>query len=518
MVIPEILRERVLNNLRRQRTITDDAVLLEMVDATSTGRLTNRADVKAFIGGRGLIVSTGWVGAQCKYLQEIWSFLNPATAPPVAAVAPSSTALVTTSTLTLAAPTTFPLAPEVLPPPPPPPTSMVLLTDAMRECWYRGVDLPLIAPSTNTLGDTIPFDRNDLYCTNETALRELLEYGALPREQRELDHSLVFVKLSTGERKELREYITWCERRDLRTFASHINNHQVRCNDHVSHALNKGARFRCVPICDEVGFVRWDELDDMLYLLEGYMDGYGTRYPAGLNPREVPHMLHRSLNQMGGNRGALRAYAQWQEAVKRTLTRVAKVDTLIAESRGALRACQEWETRGTDFDLAEAFCVKWETKAGEADIELARAEREQTNVIKARRVLAGKIVDALTDAYVKSPYMTPTRLLELRATLQDPEPDHVKSVRVGVSELQRIIAGRGMSVRNALIELEIWDGKARMPFFCRETVNHAFRRITLRTHPDKNNNVEQQELPQQFKDARNCLHSYLNVKEGGGSA
>lgn len=323
----------------------------------------------------------------------------------------------------------------------------------------------------------------------------------------------MFVKLTTQGTAHPRSYITWCTRGNFRLFASHVNNRTVICNDRVTRALDNGARFLCTSVCDDVGFLRMQELDDVLYLLEGYIDGYGTRTPRGLNSDEVVHVYHRSLYHMGGNRVALQVYTKWKDAVQRTLLRVEKVKVCVKESLEALKACQEWEEKGTDFDLTEAFCVKWETKCTEAFSELARAEREFTAVWKLRRQLSGIIVTALADAYLHFTTQ-PTHLLELRETLNAPEPDHVAQVRASVNDLRRLLAGRNMSVRNALIELELWDGKKSMPFFCRETVNQAFGRIARRTHPDKNPNPAEHERPARFQEARDCLRNYLDMKEG----
>ncbi len=511
MVIPEVLRERVLNNLRRQRTVTDDALLSELVDAVIDGRLNGRDDVKQFITMRGNVVNAKWVQTQCKHLHEIWSFINPdlsaETDTPCTELVPIATS---PSTLSLAIPSS---AATVDTSPPPPPLSMIYMRDALRNYWYKQVEIPLVAPPvTHGVDDDIPFDRNDLYYTNEKELKKLLEYGALPREQLELSQSLMFVRLMTGEGRNLRQYITWCKRGEFHTFSSQVNNRDVRCNDYVTSAINKGLLFRVESVCDELGWMRIGDLDDFLYIMEGYIDGFGTRHPLGFNYSEVPHMVHRSLHQMGGNRAALQSYAKWQDAVQRTQARVGKVNALVEEAKKALKACQEWEEKNTDIDLAEVFCVKWETKCNESVAELMRAEKEFTNAWKARRQLNDNIVGALADTYINLPYIKPTKLLELREMLQLPEPDHVHNARVAVNELQRTLETRPMSVRAALIELELWNGKARMPFFCRKMVNQAFKRISLRIHPDRNNDPSEQGLLEPFKQARTCLHNYLKMR------
>jgi len=498
-MVPISLRERVMNNLRQQRTVTSVELLTELLEASVERRVTSRSDVKKFMIDRGVIVHSNWARTTSTHLTEVWDFVKPTT--------PETSLVVVPDAKTALVPVACEAPPAVDTPPPPPPKSMLTLTTAMRRCWFEGGELPLVAPLA---ADPPPaFDRNDLYHTNEHALHELVEEGV---KARTFDNMLMFVRLTTGERRELREYITWCHRSELTTFATKVNHGHVRCNDKVSAVINGGGRFTLKPVCDEVGFLNMAELDNVLYLLEGYLDGYGTRHPAGLNPTEVPHLVHRSLNQMGGNLAALKMYAKWDEHVKRTKGHVTKVNLLVAEARKALAACEEWEARGTDRTLTEAFCVKWETKCEEATTALGRAENECTTARMMRHELGDKIVDALADAYVSSPFTTPTRLLNLRATLKSSEPDHVATARDNVSEIRRILEKRPTSVRKALIELDLWNGRGRLPSFTRQEVNSSFRQIARRIHPDKNPDrimSETPELLEKYQVARDCLQTYL---------
>lgn len=512
-MVPVALRERVLNNLRRQRTVTSVELLTELLDACIVGKVTNKDDVVKLLTDHGTVVSSSWIRAQCKHLSEVWEFLNPNTrAPSTDANETCSTTLAVCepssgsgSSLVTAVASTDPLPPAP-PPPPPPPQSMLAMQTAMRKQWYTGAELPLVMPQSS---DVPQFDRNDLYYTNNQAMQELL----MEAETRRFENMLMFVKLTTGERRDTREYITWCRRRDFQTLARQVNCGEVRCNDYVTCALNKGSRFIASPICEDIGFLTISDIDNILYILEGYLDGYGTRVPTGLNPSEVPHLAHRSLVEMGGNLAALKSYSKWDESVKRTKIRVSKVNVLVEEAGKALHALQEWESDGADFALTEAFCIKWEKTCEDAIAELARAEREYTAACTARRHLTSKIVSALADAYVNFPYIAPTRLLKLRTILQAPEPDHVQVVRGCVEEMRKLLDERQMSVRKALIELELWDGRGHIPFFTRKEVNCAFREIARRIHPDKAK-PDKSELPKQYQDARTCLHMYLERRVG----
>ena len=490
MAVPAALRERVFKSISRQRSVTIPAVLMELVDAVIERRVNTRADVHAFITGRGHDVTAQWITTQCKHLQELWTFVNPGGV--------TSTAIVAAETVLVEA-----VATE-LPPPPPPPASMVTLSMAMRDLIYRGRRLPMVNMSPHQHKYS-HFDRNDLYRTNMDAMHELLRVGGLSRAERVLDKSLMFVALSTGEGRGMKQYITWCQRGELRDFAARVNSRAVRCNDMVTRAIDKNARFRCDAVCDDVGFLRMTDLDDVLYMLERYHDEYGTRHPAGLNAAEVPHLMHRSLYMMGGNKAALDAYEKWELSVSGTTGHVTSVLAHVELAKKALAAMDELRH---DLDMTEALCVKWEQHCVDAAESLALAKREFTRSVLNRKTLKARIVSALADAVVMQFHTA--LLVQIREDLQSPEPNQLAGIDAQVAELTTLSGHQ--SVRKALIQLEIWDGADHMPAFDREKVNSAYRGLVRKIHPDTNTNASDLALSEPYQLARDNLHAYLEKR------
>jgi len=215
---------------------------------------------------------------------------------------------------------------------------------------------------------------------------------------------------------------------------------------------------------------------------------------------------------MGGNQSALKLYIGWRDAIKDAKARVRTVRVHLEGAESAQKALRDWEEQGTDPDLIQSFRVNWETRVEETVEELARAEKAYTSVCTTRKKLAGTVVQALADAYVKYPYVTPVHLLSLHKTLKNNlEPDHVAPVRTRVNELRRRMREITMSVRRALVELDMWDGCRNMPAFTRNSVSISFARAVRSIHPDKNDGrVETRAVQlEQVQNARNCLHQHL---------
>jgi hypothetical protein len=469
--------------------------------------------MKNFMETRGESVNSGWLRGVSKYLDEIWDFNKdaaPAPAPAAALVVTSEGPPAVSSDVALCEDGEGGDEEAPPPPPPPPPSSMVCMSQAMQSVWHSGNEIPLVLPLKST---TLGFDRNDLYGKNEAELKRMLHYAPQLGTTRTSDHSLMFVRLTAvgSPRGPKKEYITWCERCHFSAFASQVNHGEVVCNDYVTRALHKGVKFRCSSVCDEIGFLRMRDLDDQLYMLETYVSGFGSRHPHGYNTPDVPHMGSRSLHAMGGNLAALNLYIAWTDAIKLTKQHVRAVGLHVTQAVSAIRALNTWEAQGTDPDLIQSFRVNWETRVQEATEGLAEAEKAYTAVCTTRRKLTHKVVQALADAYVKYTYVHPLHLISLRKTLNKPEPDHVAPVRSRVQELQRKLKKTTMSVRRALVELEMWDGCRDMPHFTRASVNLSFARIARRIHPDKNEGrvVENDEHLEKYQNARNCLHQYI---------
>jgi hypothetical protein len=463
---------------------------------------------------RGHNVNSGWIRKQSEYLNDIWEFLKCEKN-----VDDSSETSIVRVAHEISTNTTIvsseghgdegKMDEEEDLAPPPPPSAMVSMTRAMKNMWHHGDHIPLVLPSKETISS---FDRNDLYGTNENDLKHLLQYGSKSRANRSFDHMLMFVRLTSIGIRPKKEYITWCERQHFNTFASRVNHGEIVCNEYVTRALNDGIKFKCTSVCDEVGFIRFKDLDDHLYTLETYVTGFGTRHPRGYNTPDVPHMGSRSLHAMGGNMAALHLYTTWKDAIKLTKEHVHSVKVSINDVEKTEKTLRDWEAEGNDIDLIQSFRVNLEARVEETVKKLAEAEKAYTLVCTTRHKLKEKVVQALADVYIKYTYVTPGHLLSLRKTLAKPEPDHVAFVRTRVAEIQRRMQDNTMSVRRALIELDMWDGCGNIPSFTRASVNVSFACIARRIHPDKNDGrVEMDEHLDQFQRARNCLHQYLET-------
>ena len=484
-MIPESLRISVRTSLNKQRLITDPETLDQLVDAACDGTVHDRASMYNFLRERGVKCTTAWVRMHATHLESIWNSAL-ATAPANDSITVVSTALATTSH-----------------PPVPPPTSMVTLTRAMRNLWYKNEALPLVMPPAHA-----DFDRNDWYGTNLACLRRLLGYSSLAPSLRSADTSLMFVRLYNGSR----EYITWCEKGEFVDFASKVNRGDVQCNDYVTRLIQSGTVFLCARVCDEIGHVDIEDVDDHLHLLEKYITAYGTRFPAGLNTTTVPHLGHRSLMYMGGNYIAMKVYIKWRETIQSANESVARIQHHLVSARATLNMCTSWAAApNPDNELIESFRTKWEEQCNDAVRELARAEKIVAVATKLRMHLSTLVVDALADSYLKYPFLTPTFLLQLRVELQGASPDYLASARADVKTMLDEQSRHDMSIRRALIELEMWDGRNSIPFFTRQMVNTAFACIARRIHPDKTG-VASVELPAQFQRARDCLHEYLKKR------
>lgn len=495
-MIPLALRERVLVKLQRQRSLTSPTQLTELIDATADGRVHDRASLAAFVTAQGVVVSVDWIHRTLKHLEDIWSY-NKSTQQLIP-ITPSDTAMVveplTPKTNASTTPTSTP--------PPVVVSSMRAMTAAMRNMWYNGETLPFSMPDQDP-----KFDRNDLYGTNEPCLRTLIYHSTL----RLPEHAVRFVRLASTTHQ-MYEYVTWCESGEYETFAARVNREEVQCNAFVTQKVREGHVFNCYPVCDEVGFIHMHDLDDHLYLLEKYITAYNTRFmysQYGLNMSEVPHLGHRSLLYMGGNRTMLEMYIKWSAAIKKTKEMVKWIMRNVEEAHAVQEACEKWTACGTDDELSKAFHAKWEGKCEKAIMELTRAEtlHQYTSVLHGR--LKNQVVQALVDAYVKYPYMTPLFLIHLRQALEVPAENVLKAARDEVTKLRN---QRSMSTRYALLVLKMWDGKADIPSYTRQDVNIAFARIARSTHPDKTGGVVGQ-MPEQIQAARDCLHNSLESSD-----
>jgi hypothetical protein len=455
--------EKLLGVLKRQKLLSGTN-LQRLVDAVCTGQVTDTSSLREYVKSElDISPKTAWV-------QNTWRNIQSAkTCTDIVVVEPQ----------------------DVVPPPP----SMVQLVCAMRGLMYDSKPVPIVSPPKGVgVTTNSDFDRNDWYLTNSSTM------DALTQERRGVfENRLCLVCLVMGSRK----YITWCKRRDIRTIVSDVNSEKVVLNKHATVAIKRGDLFTSVDVLDDdLGQLLMRDVDDVLYMIERTAGNYNTRYPQGFNI-PPPHLVHRSLRELGGDWETLRIHGEWVEAeaaLKTQITRVRNTAKMYQKFRDVVAATDP------ESDVLDAMKAKCDAKFCDTEREVETVRRTHDNVRILRTRMKDAVVNSIAECLLNKREV-PGRLHKLK--------DHLIEVLNLPSEIDKVIAyaskklGTVSDVSDAMILLGLWDGISPKPTLTRESVKNAFR-VTHRTHhPDKTKeNPSPKYSPEKLDRARTLLYKY----------
>lgn len=308
-------RAKTLAAIKRQRTVKGDDNLNKMISASLDGTVKDAASLRDYVTNELGIETTR------RWCESIWKHLEAVTC----------TDIVTK---------------ESVEPAVPPSPDMVLLTTTMKGLMEQR-PLPIVSHRAGTLGSP-EFDRNDWYLTNS------VDMDALIAEERCFENRLCFVSLVTESG---RKYITWCRAKDANNLAGCVNSGQVVLNKHATCLIRKGDVFTSMHVIDDlVGQLVERDVDDILFMLEKLTDSNGARHPWGLNIAP-PHVVHRSLRELGGEWDTLSMYGSWEDSETKFKDRIKAVWRLARETNKFQNVLKKTDPGNVDvFNAMVAKC------------------------------------------------------------------------------------------------------------------------------------------------------------------
>ena len=426
-------RKKLLSKLKRQRTIQNEGVLNQLIDATVDGTVTDVPSLNEHVNTNIMKVSRSWSRAMWKHLSS---------------VKPCTDIVVMESVE------------------PAPSSDMVQMTTAMKELMHDRKPFPLVPPKFST--PPIPeFDRNDWYLTNSQELQTLLG------EERCFENRLCFIRLSTLTG---RTYVTWCRRKDTRTLLADVNSGMVVLNKHVTSLIDNGDLFETSRVLDDMlGQLVMRDVDDILFALEKETDNHHARYPRGFN-LPPPHLVHRSLHELGGSWSTLVTYGQWEASEVNLRNLIQTVRALASETRKFQSVLRR--TDPGDAEVYAAMLKKCNDKYSETKSKMCDVEKACSACRRMREKIRSAAVDGIADC-IMAERSVPQRLVKLRDI---PSPDHeLDDVSRCVDDLYTNRVGRVESeVSSAMKVLNMTD-KVLNP----ASIKEAWRTALFEHHPDK---------------------------------
>lgn len=324
-------RAAILSNLQRQKSVRGDENLNKMISASLDGIVRDATSLRGYVKNELGIDTTRQWG------RTVWKHLEAA----------ACTDIVTK---------------ESVEPAVPPSPDMVLLTTTMKGLMEQR-PLPIVSHRTGTLGSA-EFDRNDWYLTNS------VDMDALIAEERCFANRLCFVSLVTGSG---RKYITWCRAKDVDNLAGWVNSGQVVLNKHATCLIGKGDVFASAHVIDDlVGQLVTRDVDDILFMLEKLTDSNRARHPRGLNIAP-PHVVHRSLRELGGGWDTLSIYGSWDDSETKFRDRIREVWRLARETNKYQNVLKK--TDPVNVDVFNAMVAKCDDVYSRTKRKLVESEK-----------------------------------------------------------------------------------------------------------------------------------------------
>ena len=438
----EATRSNVLDMLKRQKLLTQETQLVQLMDAVCQRNVVDKESLREFVS------DNFDVTPKSEWVRQTWLKVH------ILANTPCTD-------IVLAQPVEKPCVE---------PFAMVQLSTAMRGVMYEGQTLPIVAPTKDdgVADSTEPeFDRNDWYLTNSGDMEKLLSE---PRGV--FDNRLCVLAVSTVSG---RTYITWCRRKDSGTILTDINSGTVRLSSSATAAIRGGDLFNSRTILDDdLGQLLERDIDDVLYNIEHYIGAMSSREPRGFNvaPR---HLVHRSLRLLGGNWETLYTYDSWHKAEDKLRLGVKAFHDKLSDARRAQHAMLSVMSI-VDEDVLSAVQHKVKAKTDKVKEALEYVRRLLKDVCACRSKLLTVTLNGIAECLMDE-MDVPVKLLDTKTRLK---ADEHKGL---LEDLEAEMKVMDVDVPNAMHLLGIVKSPSDLT---RKDIKKAWQKTQLKNHSDKN--------------------------------